>query len=140
MAEERELLPSASGRLLIAHLDWRARRRLVTAIGGPDAQRWPGIAACAELNGECAALRKTGVEINRPRSGVMNAVAVAIPDGSGGTAVLALGMPKRGWNEDFALRSAREAAVRITRGLCSPMTVASAMPTVRRGSRGVPVR
>lgn len=133
LAEERELFASASGRLLIAHLDWRARRRLIATIGRPDPQRWPGIATWAELNSECAALRRTGIEINRPKSGSMNAVAIVIPDGAGGIAVLAIGMPKRGWGESFVVQAARDAAQRIERSLRA--SAITAAPRKRIGRR-----
>ena len=115
LAEERELYASASGRLLLAHLDLRARRRLVAVIGMPGPASWPGVLSWAEMNSECAALRKAGIEINRPRGGDMNAVAITIPDGADGHAVLAIGMPKRGWDEALVLQMARDAAQRIGR-------------------------
>jgi DNA-binding IclR family transcriptional regulator len=116
LVEERELYASATGRLLVAHLPWRARRALVDAIGLPDRGRWPGVLTWDDLNRESAELRRTGVEINRP-AGDRNAVAVAIPDGAGGTAALAIGMPKRSWDEAAVLRAARLAARRIGQAL-----------------------
>ena len=64
LVEERELYASASGRLLLANLDLRARRRLVTAIGMPGSASWPGVLSWAEINSECAVLRKAGHAIN----------------------------------------------------------------------------
>lgn len=117
LEEERELYASASGRLLVAHLAWRARQRLVERIGLPDRRRWPGVATWDELGAECAAIRRTGWVVNCPPEGERNAVAVAIPDGQGGTAAVALGMAKKGWSEPAALRALQSTAAAIGRRL-----------------------
>jgi IclR family transcriptional regulator, KDG regulon repressor len=120
LAEERELYASASGRLLIAHLAWRARRRLTDRIGLPDPGRWPGVATWEELGAECAAIRRAGYVVNCPLGGDRNAIAMAIPDGEGGTAALAVGVYKRSWSEVVVMAAARRAAVLLTRRLASP--------------------
>lgn len=117
LSEERELYASASGRLLIAHCTARARRRLVDALGLPPPRAWPGVLTWADLTSACADIRKTGCEINCPQDGPHNAVALAIPDGAGGTAALAIGIAKERWEEAAALRLVRRAAARIARGL-----------------------
>lgn len=117
LEEERELYASASGRLLVAHLAWRARLRLVERIGLPDRRRWPGVATWDELSAECAAVRRIGWVVNCPPEGGRNAVAVAIPDGQGGMAAVALGLAKKGWCEDAALRALRRTASAIERRL-----------------------
>lgn len=117
LEEERELYASASGRLLVAHLSWRARSRLVARIGLPGPGGWPGVGDAAELAAECAEVRRAGFVINRPAGGDRNAVAIAIPDGDGGTAALAIGMPKRGWSDALAMREARRIANIVRRRL-----------------------
>lgn len=117
LEEERELYASASGRLLVAHLPWRARRRLVDSLGLPDRQRWPGVATWEELGSECAAIRRSGLVVNRPAEGGRNAVAIAIPDGDGGIAALAIGVAKRSWSEAAAVAEARRAAAQLSRRL-----------------------
>ena len=117
LEEERELYASASGRLLVAQLAWRARQRLVEHVGLPDRRRWPGVATWDELGAECAAIRRAGWVVNCPPEGGRNAVAVAIPDGQGGMAAMALGLPKQGWSEDAALRALRRTAAAIKRRL-----------------------
>jgi IclR family transcriptional regulator, KDG regulon repressor len=113
LEEERELYNSASGRLLVAHLAWRARQRLVERIGLPDRRRWPGVATWEELGVECAAIRRTGWVVNCLAEGGRNAVAVAIPDGQGGIAALALGLAKHDWSESAAVRAVQRTAVAI---------------------------
>lgn len=113
LEEQRELYASASGRLLVAALPWRARRRLLDRIGPPPPGSWPGVSTAAELAAECAAIRRAGLVVNRPAGGDRNAVAVALPDGEGGVAALAIGMPKRGWSEERVLRAALALARRL---------------------------
>lgn len=117
LAEERELYASASGRLLVAHLPWRARRRLVDAIGPPGPRQWPGVGTWDELGRECAAIRRDALVVNRPADGDRNAVAVAVPDGDGGTAALAIGLLKYAWDERAAVAEARRAAAALRRRL-----------------------
>lgn len=113
LEEERELYASASGRLLVATLSWRARRRLIDRIGLPPSGSWPGVSTAVELAAECAAIRRAGWVLNRPSGGDRHAVAVPLPDGEGGMAALALGMSKRGWSDAAALREARALARRL---------------------------
>lgn len=117
LAEERELYASASGRLLVAHLDWRGRRRLVARIGLPGPRRWPGIGTWAELSQECAAIRSAGLVQNLPSDSEMNAVAVALPDGEGGIGALAVGMAKSRWDAAVCERGARQTARRIAQAM-----------------------
>lgn len=117
LAEERELYASASGRLLVAHLAWRARRRLVGRIGLPTPRAWPGVADWDELSAECAAIRRNGHVVNQPADSERSAVAIAVPDGDGGTAAVAIGMFKRDWCETLALREARRVAALLRRRL-----------------------
>jgi DNA-binding IclR family transcriptional regulator len=119
LAEERELYASASGRLLVAHLAWRERRRLVGRIGLPGPRAWPGVASWEDLSAESAAIRRSGLVINLPADSDRNAVAIAVPDGDGGTAAVAIGTLKRDWSEAVALREARRIATLLGRRLRS---------------------
>lgn len=117
LAEERELYASASGRLLVAHLPWRTRRRLVERIGLPSQRAWPGMADWEELSVECSAIRRCGWVLNLPAGSDRSAVAIAVPDGDGGTAAVAIGMLKRDWSETVALREAHRIASLLRRRL-----------------------
>ncbi|MCK6491263.1 MAG: helix-turn-helix domain-containing protein [Planctomycetes bacterium] len=117
LEEQREVWASASGRLLAAHLPWRERRRLVAAIGLPARGAWPGVATAAELAAECAAIRRAGEVVNRPRSGAVDAIALAVPDGEGGTAALAVAVGKERWDEAGLRRQARAALRTLARRL-----------------------
>lgn len=133
LAEERELYASASGRLLVAHLSWRARRRLVERIGLPAPRAWPGVADWEELSAECAVIRRCGWVLNLPADSDRNAVAIAVPDGEGGTAAVAIGVLKHDWSETSAMREARRIAALLRRRLRNRRPTRPDMLTAGRG-------
>lgn len=56
--EDRELYATATGRLLLAHLDPRRRRQMLDLLGLPRQKQWPGIVTLKELQSELSALRR----------------------------------------------------------------------------------
>jgi DNA-binding IclR family transcriptional regulator len=57
-AEDRDLYQTATGRLLLAHLGARGRRRMIDGLGLPAADDWPGIIDRRELEEELRQLRR----------------------------------------------------------------------------------
>jgi DNA-binding IclR family transcriptional regulator len=107
---------SATGRMLLAHLPARLRRRWLDHLGLPPATVWPGVATHAELVQALAAIRREGAVQVRQRARAMVACGVAVPDGAGGSAALgawAADPPPSGLEQ--ALRAAG-AAVRAALG------------------------
>lgn len=75
-----DIWSTAGGRLLVAMLPARQRRRLVDAIGLPRGS-WPGLLTWPELDGELRAIRQQGsAEVANAQS---IAVAYAITDAAG---------------------------------------------------------
>lgn len=83
----------ASGRLLIAMLDTRQRRRWIAQVGLPQACDWPGILSIGELESALAEIRRAGhVSAAQPNG----TVAVAVPMRVAGGGMVALGGYHRG--------------------------------------------
>lgn len=112
LRERDDLWASASGRMLVAQLDWRARRRLVAAIGLPSATAWPAVRTWAELNAACGEARRRGWIEHRPR-GPFVGIGLPLPDDEG-VAALGVAAERERWDATL-VGAARRAAQTIRR-------------------------
>ncbi len=115
LSERDDLYASASGRMLIAQLPWRLRRRLIEAAGLPGTGQWPEAATWSELNSQCAEARRRGWCENHPRGNLVG-VGVAVPDDEGGVAAIGVAVERARWGRTV-IDAARRAAAQITRRL-----------------------
>jgi DNA-binding IclR family transcriptional regulator len=83
----------ASGRLLIALLGVRQRRRWIAQIGLPQPGDWPGLVSVGELEAALTEIRRAGHAVAAQPNGM---VAVAVPMRIAGGGVVALGGYHRG--------------------------------------------
>ncbi len=107
--ERADLYASASGRMLVAQLDWRERQRLVATIGLPLARQWCEATDWPSLNTACAEARRQGWVINNP-AGQLIGVGVPVSDAEGGIAALGVAVEKASWRPAVIAAACRAAA------------------------------
>lgn len=81
LAADRDVWGMPSGRLLVALLPPRQRRRWCDRVGLPTARQWPGIASAAELRDALAAIRRERLARVVRDGRVYVTVPVRDPDG-----------------------------------------------------------
>lgn len=110
LAANRDVWGMPSGRLLIALLPLRQRRRWCGQVGLPTAQQWPGIATSRELDAALAVIRRERIA-QVVRDGSVY-TTVPVPDGLGGT--VGLGCWHRGRQIDpVIMRAMRRIAAAL---------------------------
>lgn len=110
LEERADLYASASGRMLVAQLDWLERKRLVAAIGLPRVGQWRDATDWPSLNAVCAEARRRGWIINDP-PGQLIGIGLPIPDADGGIASLGVAVEKSRWRPAVVAAACRAAAV-----------------------------
>lgn len=99
----------ASGRLLIALLGARQRRRWIAQVGLPQAGDWSGLVTVGELDAALVEIRRAGHAVAAQPNGT---VAVAVPMRVAGGGVVALGGYHRGTRPEPWLLSGLQAIAR----------------------------
>jgi len=107
--ESADLYASASGRMLVAQLDWRERKRLVATIGLPQVGQWREATDWPSLNAACAEARRHGWIINNP-VGPLIGIGLPVPDAEGGIAALGVAVEKTRWCPVVVADACRAAA------------------------------